>query len=67
MEIPTYSYDSESYNQAVLSERDFMLTPEAQKQYDAVVKKYKGTDKWLKAPNGKDTNLSEQQWYGTYT
>lgn len=23
---------------------------------------YKGTDKWLKAPNGKDTNLTEKQW-----
>lgn len=24
--------------------------------------KYKGTDSWLKAPNGKPTNLTEQQW-----
>lgn len=41
---------------------DIMLTPKAKAQYDAIVEKYKGTDKWLKAPNGKDTNLSEKQW-----
>ena len=33
-----------------------------QHQYDDVVAKYKDTDKWLKAPNGADTNLSERQW-----
>ena len=38
------------------------LTEEAQKQYDDVVAKYKGTDQWMKAPNGKRTNLSERQW-----
>ena len=31
-------------------------------QIEAVRKKYYGTDKWLKAPNGKDTNLTEGQW-----
>ncbi len=25
-------------------------------------KKYQGTDKWLKAPNGENTNLTEKQW-----
>jgi len=35
---------------------------EYQRQYDAVVKQYKGTDTWMKAPNGKDTNLNERQW-----
>ena len=25
-------------------------------------KKFQGTDKWMKAPNGKDTNLTEKQW-----
>ena len=34
----------------------------AQEEYDAVVAKYKGTDQWLKAPNGNDTLLSERQW-----
>ena len=32
------------------------------RQYDEVVAKYKDTDQWLKAPNGKDTNLTERQW-----
>ncbi len=31
-------------------------------QMEEVRKKYYGTDKWLKAPNGKDTNLTERQW-----
>lgn len=35
---------------------------EAQRQYDEVVAKYRGTPQWLKAPNGKDTNLTERQW-----
>ena len=28
----------------------------------AVRDKYEGTDKWLKAPNGQPTNLTEKQW-----
>lgn len=32
------------------------------KQLDDVRAKYESTDAWLKAPNGKDTNLNEQQW-----
>lgn len=31
-------------------------------QLKAVRKKYYGTDKWLKAPNGKKSKLSERQW-----
>lgn len=36
--------------------------PEAQKQYEEVKSKYMGTPLWLKAPNGKPTNLTEEQW-----
>lgn len=32
------------------------------RQIEAIRKQYEGTDKWLKAPNGEDTNLTEQQW-----
>ena len=32
------------------------------KTWQDVKKAYEGTDKWLKAPNGKDTNLTEKQW-----
>jgi uncharacterized protein (TIGR02594 family) len=35
---------------------------EAQRQYDAVVAKYKGTPEWMKAPNGQPTKLTERQW-----
>ena len=35
---------------------------EAQRQYDAVVAEFKGTDQWMKAPNGKPTKLNERQW-----
>lgn len=31
-------------------------------EYQAVEAKYKGTDQWMKAPNGKPTNLTERQW-----
>lgn len=32
------------------------------KQLDDVRAKYEGTDEWMKAPNGSDTNLTERQW-----
>ncbi len=32
------------------------------KQMQDVRDKYEGTDRWLKAPNGKPSNLTEQQW-----
>ena len=35
---------------------------EETKQIDAVRKQYENTDKWMKAPNGKPTNLNERQW-----
>ena len=39
------------------------VTPEQlQREYDAVVKRYQGTVRWLKAPNGKKSNLNERQW-----
>ena len=37
-----------------------MDTPE--QQIEQVRRKYQNTDMWLKAPNGKDTNLTEKQW-----
>jgi len=33
-----------------------------EKQLDDVRSKYEGTDQWMKAPNGKSTNLTKQQW-----
>ena len=34
---------------------------------DAVRKQYEGTNKWLKAPNGEDTNLTEKLWLAVRT
>lgn len=34
----------------------------ARKEYDEVLAKYRNTDLWLKAPNGKDSNLAPAQW-----
>ena len=36
-------------------------------QKQAVREQYEGTDKWMKAPNGKPTNLTEDQWVTTQT
>ena len=41
--------------------RSYADTPIAD-QMQAVRTKYKGTGKWMKAPNGKATNLTERQW-----
>ena len=35
---------------------------EQQAEKDAVRAQYEGTDKWMQAPNGKPTNLNEDQW-----
>lgn len=35
---------------------------EFNRQKAEVRAQYKGTDQWLKAPNGEDTNLTEDQW-----
>ncbi len=43
-----------------LYQTEDVSSPEA--EYDEVVKNYKGTDQWMKAPNGEPTNLSERQW-----
>ena len=34
----------------------------AQGEYDAIVKRYKGTAQWLRAQNGKQSSLNERQW-----
>ncbi len=57
-----FSEALEIYKQSVLKSDDFMLTPEAKRQMDDVRRKYQGTAQWMKAPNGKDTNLTEKQW-----
>lgn len=33
-----------------------------QTEIDQVRQQYEGTEQWMKAPNGKPTNLTEQQW-----
>ena len=47
---------------ASMAENLGVTAEQLQREYDAVVKRYKGTDQWLKAPNGKDSNLNERQW-----
>ena len=39
-------------------------TPE---EIEAVRQQYEGTDQWMKAPNGKTTNLTEDQWLAVRT
>lgn len=41
----------------------FQVSPDVLKQQkEDVRKQYQGTDQWMKAPNGKPTNLNEDQW-----
>lgn len=41
----------------------FQVSPEEFARQKAEVRKqYEGTDQWMKAPNGYDTNLTEDQW-----
>ena len=57
--LPKELNDNETYNQAIMANDERV---NSQEQIDAVRKQYEGTDKWLKAPNGKKSNLSEKQW-----
>ncbi|MFA5584717.1 MAG: hypothetical protein WDA09_10935, partial [Bacteriovoracaceae bacterium] len=50
--------DLTSVNAEMADNKFFQKEPE----YKAVVDRYKGTDRWMKAPNGKETNLTERQW-----
>lgn len=42
--------------------RGAMEQAEINRQKEEVRKKYEGTDRWMKAPNGEQTNLTEDQW-----
>ncbi len=44
------------------SESPYLSQEEVRTQKEAVRKQYEGTAMWMKAPNGKDTNLTEEQW-----
>lgn len=44
------------------SESLYLSQEEIRTQKEAVRKQYEGTAMWMKAPNGKDTNLTEEQW-----
>ncbi|AEC02380.1 hypothetical protein [Parasphaerochaeta coccoides] len=62
-----FSEDGTAENRAgravELFQQESSLTPqEAQRQYTEVETRYRGTDLWMKAPNGKPTNLTERQW-----
>ena len=51
------------YNEEQMAAQMFQVSPaEFEKQKSEVRKRYEGTDQWMKAPNGKDTNLTEEQW-----
>ena len=51
------------YNEEQMAAQLFQVSPaEFERQKSEVRKRYEGTDEWLKAPNGKDTNLTEEQW-----
>ena len=50
----------ERANIAVRFSKERLSTPA--EQYAEVEAKFKGTDQWMKAPNGQPTKLSERQW-----
>lgn len=53
---------------AVQQEKEFNKNlSENERQRIAVRERYKDTDLWLKAPNGKISNLTEEQWVTVHT
>ena len=59
-ERPEQGEDANILYERVRGEDDAEIN--AKEQLEAVRNQYQGTDKWLKAPNGKKSNLSEKQW-----
>ena len=57
-----------AYDDEVMDLGDFIFQKsraedaESASQMEAVRQQYQGTDGWMKAPNGKPTNLTEKQW-----
>ncbi len=57
-----------AYDDEVMDLGDFIFQKsraedaESTRQMEAVRQQYQGTDGWMKAPNGKPTNLTEKQW-----
>ncbi|RLC88358.1 MAG: hypothetical protein DRJ03_02895, partial [Chloroflexi bacterium] len=47
---------------ASMAEQFGVSLKQLQKEYEAVESKYKGTDKWMKAPGGQPTKLTERNW-----
>ncbi|MGX8679173.1 MAG: hypothetical protein ACQGQO_08735, partial [Sphaerochaetaceae bacterium] len=54
----TIQNQNQESTETILNQTDD--SPES--QYEAIESRYKGTDQWLMAPNGKPTNLTERQW-----
>lgn len=50
---------SDTYYQTAYTES---LDKQYLEEYNAIKEQYYNTDNWLKAPNGKPTNLTEEQW-----
>ena len=63
--LKDYNPEEQTYTDNTFFAKDIESSAdveEAKRQYDDVVAKYKDTDQWMKAPNGKPTNLTERQW-----
>lgn len=52
--IPDNTYYQTAYTES--------LDKQYLEEYNAIKEQYYNTDNWLKAPNGKPTNLTEEQW-----
>ena len=56
-------FQAEQYHQPTISLNDMEKSLGiAQAQLNDVREQYEGTDLWMKAPNGRITNLTEKQW-----
>ncbi|GEM_PF-2776297 len=54
--------DYEKYKNKDASNGESINDTSSQSQYNSVRNQYYGTSEWLKAPNGKNTKLTEEQW-----
>lgn len=61
-DLVTGNFAGESIPADMFFQAERAENAESLRQMEAVRKQYEGTESWMKAPNGKPTNLTEKQW-----
>ena len=62
LDLVDYTYGAAHIALELKSSRKNAAKPHYNQEYAEIEARYRGADQWLKAPNGKPSNLNERQW-----